>query len=61
MPCSVVSPVPQDLTVLGVSPVCAVCAVVSWPLHPLGQSFAEAFFACCGQCLVPGFNVAHFN
>ena len=45
-----------------VSSVCCVhSAIVSWLLYPLGESSAEALFACCSQCLVPSLNAVHFN
>lgn len=54
-----VSPVPQGLALPGVSPVCALL------LHPghfiLQASHLQRLSACCGQCLVPGLNVASFD
>lgn len=39
-----------------VSTVCCLCsAVLFWPLYLSGHLSAEAFFACCGHGLVPGF------
>lgn len=45
-----------------ISNVCSVCSTGLYlPCYPSGQSSGEVVFACCGRCLVPVLNVAHFN
>lgn len=55
VPCSAVSPVPEDLELQSGLYMCGVCpAVESRPLFPSVQLSAAGIFASCGQRLVPG-------
>lgn len=61
VPCSAMSPVPQGLVLVSVSPVCVACVLLLCLAAFLSCPDIYIGSRCCGRYLVPSRGGAHFN